>query len=154
LDWTRQPLIAVYFSASSALENEGNIAEIKNKELCIWAVDRKEMENMKYVGLNQEGTVKTYTEFFEPSGLSNPNAAAQESVFSICRYSDAAAVNELPVGMDEIPAYSNAIRKIKISHRYAAEILKTLSVNFGITAKKIFPSHEGFVRHINESMLY
>lgn len=156
LDWTARPLIALYFAAKESVEND----RTKGKDMCVWIAENQELEGAKFVPYDQDGALIS-TEFYEPPGLANPNAAAQESVLSVCRYryDTSAGISfmtnsELPLGLDEIPAYSSWLRKETLKRDYAVDVLKILDVQYGVNAKSVIPSNEGFMKYIKESMLY
>ncbi len=146
LDWTRNPLVAMYFSAIDCLENS-------NVNMQIWIVEWKKIIEVEFTKGKKS---KVSLEFYEPAGLSNPNAAAQESMMSISRFSDILELdlNEMKMGLDEIEAYERYLRPIKIPRSLASEILRKLSLTFRINAKELFPGNEGFIKYINESRFY
>lgn len=152
LDWTRHPLVALYFAALESVKN-------KNEDMKIWYINEKELEeNFKDSSktFNNKEDVRIKLSLYLPSGMSNPNASVQQSVLSIAIIDNIQelTLEELSGGLDEVKELKSIFHNEQYSGNLANEILRLLSSIYRINAKELFPGNAGFVQYINESSFY
>lgn len=137
LDWTKNPLIAAYFSASQVL----NLEQISEK-LAVWVIDSEILKRM-------DGKLEYVT---LPGSTSN-NLAAQKGVFLVHRQQNGMSrnspfssedlkdsVNKLFEESEDIVAY-----KITLPSNLAGDLLFRCT-KFGLSAATLFPGFDGAAR--------
>ncbi|WP_086644913.1 FRG domain-containing protein [Acetobacter sp. DsW_063] len=80
LDWTRQPYVAAYFAASSALASASK-DETGKRRLAVWA-----LEETPFRSKGRSNRVDGHISIFDAPGAGNKNAAAQRGLFTVTRY--------------------------------------------------------------------
>lgn len=134
LDWTRNPFVAAYFSASQVLN-----LEKKSEKLAVWVIDSEILHKL-------EGKL----EYVKPTGSTSKNLAAQNGVFLIHRQQNGMdrnslfsseelkdCVNKLFEESEDFAAY-----KITLPSNLAGDLLFRCN-KFGISAATLFPEFDG-----------
>lgn len=137
LDWTRNPLVAAYFSASQVL----NLEKISEK-LAVWVIDSEILEKLdgklEYVAL--------------PGSTSN-NLAAQKGVFLVHRQQNGMSRNS-PFSSEDLKDSVNklfeesedfAAYKVTLPSSFAGDLLFRCT-KFGLSAATLFPGFDGAAR--------
>jgi len=137
LDWTRNPIVAGYFSASQVLN-----AEQAPENLSVWVVDTDELRHLN-------GAL----ELVRLPGSTSQNLAAQKGVFLIHRQPNCMgrstvfsseglknSVNKLFEESNDCTAY-----KVTLPSHFAGELLFRCH-KFGISAATLFPDFDGAAR--------
>lgn len=134
LDWTRNPFVAAYFSASQVLN-----LEKKSEKLAVWVIDSEILHKL-------EGKL----EYVKPAESTSKNLAAQNGVFLIHRQQNGMdrnspfsseglkdSVNKLFEESEDFTAY-----KITLASNLAGDLLFRCS-KFGVSAAILFPEFDG-----------
>lgn len=138
LDWTRSPLVALWFAVS------GRLTSHEGGDAAVWACLTTPDD---YV-TDAERLVKgpfdiVRTKFFEPPYFDR-RLAAQQGLFSVHRYwEDGQSV----VPFDGIAEYKGRVRRILIPPHIFQPIVKELD-HAGFNAATIFPDLAGLCRHL------
>ncbi|WP_116027690.1 FRG domain-containing protein [Alloalcanivorax xenomutans] len=138
LDWTRNPYVAAYFAAASALAPLTDEDESANGELAIWALSKNCNE----------------IEVISPRGGVSPYLAAQSGVLTISRVSSAyeffieEAIDQRPDGLSGPESPFN-LQCFKLPNAKAPDVLEGCAT-LGITASTLFPGYEGIARNVRD----
>lgn len=135
LDWTRNPYVAAYFAASSALKKYSE-AGFCNSSLAIWVLDRTSV------------TPHQVTEVHEEASHWSPHISAQAGLFTVSKIQGCRgkAINfqTLDQKINEInpPPSAPILKKLTLSVRAAPRLLE-LCEKIGITGATIYASADG-----------
>ena len=127
LDWTQNPYFAIYFAASSALQEIDDMQD--DDQLAIWVKDREVRSKDPPI------------HFFRTAGAISSHASAQQSWFSVYPAHKEGRDTELKiVGLDEFPDFSldDSLLKLRISRAETFELLE-LCQAIGISAATVYP---------------
>ena len=142
LDWTRNPYIATYFAASSAVMSFMDSQE--DTTLAIWVKDI----NISHRDIR----------IIRPAGSVSERSAAQHSLFTVHPHSRKQGESVQTLGLDEMPEFhhSNSLFKLIAPVRESIRLLE-LSEKIGINAASIYPGGEGVgratVEHFHRHLL-
>ena len=134
LDWTTNPLAALWFSCMNEKSKEDSFVYIffVSEEFLL---DRQTQKSP---------FTRTKTMVFKPE-MNSPRIIAQDGWFTVHRYS---RKNKIFVPLEKNTDLKRNIVEIKIPGGLKRDLNASLNV-FGINYQKIFPDIEGICRHIN-----
>ena len=134
LDWTRNPYVATYFAASSALKKYSE-ADFCNSSLAIWVLDRTSVTPYR-------------VEVHEEASHWSPHISAQAGLFTVSRIQgsrgEAIDFQALDQKINEISPLPNApiLKKLTLPAREAPRLLELCEI-IGITGASIYASADG-----------
>ncbi|MFL1495654.1 FRG domain-containing protein, partial [Pseudomonas antarctica] len=132
LDWTSNPLAALWFACSDKNESDAYV----------YALNADDLQDKKVYTKDPFGTA--LTRVFQPR-LNNQRIVAQHGWFTLHRYSTTA--NSF-VPVDTNPNTKNNLTQIQIPSEFRADILESLE-RHGISKRTLFPDLEGLCVHLN-----
>jgi hypothetical protein len=162
LDWTRDPYIAAYFAAMSAMRKEANGTLDYSEQLAVWVfnLDMKrvltrqipngwsETNECGYKGLRDDVVLVT-----APAAL-NSRRKAQRGLFTLVRPTGSASNTSMHnVALDEYvvkdfpPGFSPDTQlfwRINVSVRFCKEVLNRL-IRLDYTTARLFPGFDGVI---------
>lgn len=144
LDWSKNPIVGMYFAASQALSLKDS-----DGQLAVWVIDNDEHE-LKKVGL----------ETISVAGSVSCNLAAQKGLFLLYKepkYSthrspfsskdELSRIDSLLLDNEKIRAY-----KVTLPKKYSGELLFRCN-KFNISATSLFPGSDGVAKGVLEFQL-
>jgi len=144
LDWSKNPIVGMYFAASQALSLKGS-----DGQLAVWVIDNDENE-LKKVGL----------ETISVAGSVSCNLAAQKGLFLLYKESqhsghrspfspndELSRIDNLLLDNDKIRAY-----KVTLPKKYSGELLFRCH-KFNTSATTLFPGSDGVAKGVLEFQL-
>lgn len=138
LDWTRRPLVAAYFAASSALQ-----AKNPPREIAVWGLDSR--HRMAWSGISLVSL---------PGGTA-ANLAAQSGLFTIQR---GLHISESPApGLERDPEIllaasgrmQHAFTKTTLPYSECPKLMK-ICARYGVSAPTLFPGMEGARKYVED----
>lgn len=149
LDWTRNPLVAIYFAVCDMNNSNGKLYALQiNKVPCLPISGTKPIDLTEDRLQIEEARDWSNIYIYNPKPI-DKRIINQESVFTyhlnIKADFNQLKPNSLGVGWD--------LQKIKIAGNCKEKIMDSL-YRFGISAKSIFPDIEGITQQINFDLLH
>lgn len=135
LDWSSNPLIALWFSC----QNEYKMKE--NSYLYVLSTDRDMLVN---VIENDSPFINGSTRILRPN-LNNERIVAQSGWFTAHKYSTTA---KRFVTLETNKDIKNLLTEIEIPAKIKLEIIRKLSI-FGVNNRTVFPDVSGLCLHLN-----
>jgi hypothetical protein len=135
LDWSSNPLIALWF----ACQNEHKINE--NSYVYILSTDNEMLVDLS---INDSPFKNGSTKILRPN-LNNERIVAQSGWFTAHKFSSRARSF---VPLERNPEVKKLITEIEIPAKIKLEIIRKLSV-FGVNNQSIFPDITGLCQHLN-----
>ncbi|MFC1538478.1 FRG domain-containing protein [Candidatus Latescibacterota bacterium] len=136
LDWTKNPLAALWFAVREPA--------INNENAVVWVFET-DVEN--YIGEADRSIMSPFipgrTLIFEPS-LINPRIRAQEGIFTIHNFMK---TKKLFLPLNKNKRYNNKLTKFYIKPIYFPHIRKELD-RCGINSSSLFPDIEGVAKRV------
>ncbi|MBB6243271.1 FRG domain-containing protein [Rhodanobacter sp. MP1X3] len=138
LDWTRSPLIALWFAVS------GRVRQHDGGDATVWACSTATGDYVTEVERSSSDPFNIErTKFFE-SPYFDRRLAAQQGLFSIHRYwEDGSRV----VPFDGVSGFKERLRRVLIPPHIFHSLIQELD-HAGINAATIFPDLSGLCRHL------
>ncbi|BEM23894.1 hypothetical protein SME04J_22600 [Serratia marcescens] len=159
LDWTYDPLVAIYFASKSA-KNEGGKIEI-------WAI------NKEYLSFLRPTENRVNVKFITPHYASNPNLNAQKGLFSHWPVLDISMAERMAQGPDYGPNFEltdrtpldelirnnikptdkmNIFKRITVPCTEAKKIFNMVQM-MGYSSAKLFPGYDGIVKTMQDNRI-
>jgi hypothetical protein len=132
LDWTSNPLAALWFACAD--KNEG--------DAYVYALLADELQDKKVY--TKDPFASALTRVFQPR-LNNPRIVAQHGWFTLHRYS--AKANAF-VSIDVNPDTKTKLTQFRIPEALRGKIVESLE-RHGISERSLFPDLEGLCLHLN-----
>jgi len=139
LDWSWDPLIAMYFAAKSAIEKKKQ--DYNHDRIAIWALDTSLLAKDKNL---QERPIEIVT----APAAQIPNLAAQKGIFTLIRekyLNDNQGINCYPLE-EHISDYAELV-KATLPYCEVKRLFYLLSREF-VTAASVYPGYEGVVEYL------
>lgn len=146
LDFTRNPIVAAYFSAVNTIKGNRN----ESKEIEVWILDESQLEDSQLKTIHVPGST-------------SKNLAAQQGLFLLLQ--EKSTEKNKPVNLDEaktkIVNYLNKHNEITayqvtLDGKYAEKVIARCQ-RFGISGRSLFPGYDGAVKavlEINEADIF
>ncbi len=134
LDWTSNPLAALWFAASDRDPKRPSYVYLLNVTADL-LLDRQTQKDPFAIGR---------TRVFKPS-LNNPRVVAQSGWFTAHRYSKRAGAF---VPLDKNPDIQKRLVQFRVPPKLKDDVLKTLDM-LGVNSQALFGDVEGVCRYIN-----
>lgn len=134
LDWTSNPLVALWFSCAFAHKEE-------NSFVYVFTVRDEFLLNKS---TDPDPFKRTKTRVFKPK-LGNNRIIAQSGWFTAHKHSNTA--NKF-VALNVNPDLDGAVKQIEVPHKMHTSLLTQLNI-LGINYHTMFPDMEGLCKHIN-----
>ena len=140
LDWTSNPLVALWFACSQSNEchadQDSYVYSLIADTLLV-----NDIYNKNYIpfGIKKTGVFQ--------ARLNTAEIIAQQGWFTLHRFSKS---SERFVGLEKNRVIKNHLRQFRIEARHRSSFLRALERN-GITAKTIFPNLRGLCQDLNRS---
>jgi len=132
LDWSSNPLAALWFACTGKADGDGFIYGLQSKD-----------EDM--IGRGEKSPFKqARTRIYRPR-LNNPRIVAQSGWFTVHRYSKKAGAF---VPLEKNAEMSKSVFEIRIPVSAKHELLRSLDRN-GMNSTVLFPDLEGLCRHLS-----
>ena len=147
LDWTRDPLIAAYFSAAEVVSESG-LQNGTGSDLCVWALDRSVTESDAASGAFPFRGSSVQVEIVTVASAANPNLRAQQGLFTLFR-GDEKIPPEAPL---ETRLSQLFLKRFCLPQNRAIELLLLLR-QAGIHKGRLFPSFQGAADAVVERAL-
>lgn len=135
LDWTSNPLVALYFACSDKAPGNAYIYSLRSDDLLV--IDAYSSDPFF-----DSPVVKV----FQPS-LNNPRIIAQQGWFTLHGYFK---LSEKFVPIEEISDASRILNEIVIPEEYRPHVLASLS-RHGIGSHLLFPGLQGLAEYLNKN---
>ena len=132
LDWTRNPLVALWFACSDPRKGDAYVYALEAHAL---------MEEDVY---EKDPFTISKTRVFQPR-LNNPRIVVQQGWFTLHRYSRS---SKRFVPLERNPEIKQYLHEFRINKESRTSILDSL-VRHGVSAKTIFPDLYGLCQHLN-----
>jgi len=157
LDWSRDPWVAAYFSATGALKYSSD-SKYKGEKLAVWVLNTELLDFEKRLARPKEPIELPLTLITAPAST-NPNLKAQRGVFTVWRQPFVAGtkqkVDRRP--LDELleEVFSGYELKMPLLYKYtlpidlASELWAVVRHN-GVNAARIFPGFSGAAKAVME----
>lgn len=144
LDWTRNPYVAAYFAASSAL-NEYKTENWLETQLAIWVLNKTEENAFKLVEIHHEASHWS------------PHISAQSGVFSINRVEgrqgEKISFQSLDEKVNELKHSPTFLKKLTLPVTEAPRLLK-LCDSINLNAATIYASADGAGKAVKDQNNY
>lgn len=155
LDWSYNPLVALYFAASVAVRAYNkDYSLVQKNNLSIWVFDTEK----KYL-LNQKG--KNNLEIIDVPKAANRNISSQQGCFTLIRqefhrneklqFKDGVIQNVRLLDKLMSINQQQGLLKITLSHQEVLKVLKFCD-DYSINAATLFRNADGAARYANESI--
>ncbi len=134
LDWSSNPLVALWFSCAFAHKTENSfiyVLEVKDEYLLNRSTDPDPFR-------------RTKTRVFKPK-LNNSRIVAQSGWFTAHKYSKTAS-KFVPLHLN--PDVTDSLTQFEIPHNMHSSLLTQLNI-LGVNFQTMFPDMEGLCKHIN-----
>lgn len=132
LDWTSNPLAALWFACSEAASGDVYVYAL--------AADSLQVQNV----YDENPFKQSKTRVFQPR-LDNPRILAQHGWFTLHRYSKAA---QGFVALESNKEIKDHLSEFKIPELQRPDLLRSLD-RHGINRRTLFPDLEGLCKHLN-----
>ncbi len=133
LDWTSNPLVALYFACSDKAPGNSYIYSLRSDDLLV--IDAYS---------NDPFFDSPVVKVFQPS-LNNPRIIAQQGWFTLHGYFKP---SERFVPIEEIDGANSILSEVMIPEQYRPDVLASLS-RHGIGSHLLFPGLQGLAEHLN-----
>ncbi|MBB5209488.1 FRG domain-containing protein [Chiayiivirga flava] len=137
LDWTRSPLVALWFAVSDRARQE-NLPDC-----AVWVVETQSRDFVEEVELTKSPLLVSRTRLYEAPHFDR-RIAAQQGLFSIHKYWEAGAK---VVSLDKNKGFRSRVRKLRIPSKFRTPLLKELE-SVGVNSASLFPDIAGLCRHV------
>ena len=132
LDWTTNPLAALWFACADPNDRDGYVYILEGHLLLETDIyDRDPFSHSEIVAFQPRNT--------------NARVSAQHGWFTLHQYS---SESRRFVSLDEIPELSVSLHEIEIPKKARRSILQSLDL-LGINARTLFPDLSGLARYMN-----
>ncbi|MHA4737767.1 FRG domain-containing protein [Dyadobacter sp. MSC1_007] len=139
LDWSTNPLVALWFACESALKRKTPDAYV----YFLWAIDQT------YVDISVDNPFELeVTKLLMPT-INNPRIAAQAGWFTA--FGHKFRLGEKFVALDQDPDFGPNLTEIRIPSQSLDEVIFQLS-QLGANNSTIYPDLEGLCKHLNWEM--
>jgi hypothetical protein len=132
LDWSENPLIALWFSMSTEINSEYSV---------VWGFNVPTEDIIRAGEHNDPFSVQA-TKVFRPNHIVQ-RISAQFAWFTVHKYNE----DKLFIPFEKNPEYSKRLFKIKIPRKCFSECRKRLH-NFGINSAMMYPDIDGLAKHV------
>lgn len=163
LDWTKKPKVAAYFAtrdvAKEMLEGQHDLGTAQNKQLCVWAINRKKLLSL-YTLIFPEPPDCPHLRFITAPQASNPNLNAQGGLFTV----DLNARRRIPLNqliLDSLAKVADKdtsllreadpflLAKVELPYLHARPLLKLLARE-SVSAASVYPGYQGAAMALEE----
>lgn len=142
LDWTRNPLAALWFSISSRARSSSALVSGP----VVWCVVPRSEDFATEDELSASPFALKRTKFFHPDHVSS-RAAAQESYFSIHKYWAGKGSSGRYVPLEAQKEFKGRLLKFSVRPG-TEELLNSQLDRLGINAANLFPDLQGLAQHL------